>query len=172
MPEDINKPIIMVSAGSGVAPFRSFWMQGCVDQQKRGKCHKMFLFFGCRRTRVDNIYGFEFPELLTKGVILDIFYAYSRDSQHKKRYVQDQVYKQKALIYYLLEKEEAHIYVCGGAKMASGVKQAVKRLFLEEERLTEQEADDKLQKLFVSVRPVVCQALRLRDKRMTLFQID
>lgn len=150
MPEDVNKPIIMISAGSGIAPFRAFWNQnGCIQKQG-GKCHKMFLFFGCRRTRLDNIYGFEFPELLTKGIILDIFYAYSRDSQHKKRYVQDQVYKQKSLIHQMLEKESAHLYVCGGAKMASGVKQAVKRLFLEEERLTEQEADDKLQKLFVS----------------------
>ena len=84
MPKDLNKPIIMVSAGSGIAPFRSFWMQGLVDQKTKSKSNKMFLFFGCRRTRLDNIYGSEFPDLLLKGIILDIFYAYSRDSQHKK----------------------------------------------------------------------------------------
>lgn len=84
MPKDLNKPIIMVSAGSGIAPFRSFWLQGLVDQKTKSKSNKMFLFFGCRRTRLDNIYGSEFSDLLLKGVILDIFYAYSRDSQHKK----------------------------------------------------------------------------------------
>ena len=132
MPEDLNKPIIMIGAGSGIAPYRSFWMQSLIDQKRKSKCNKMFLFFGCRRTRLDNIYGFEFPDLLNKGVILDIFYAYSRDSQHKKRYVQDQVKKQKTLVHYLLEQEDAHIYVCGGAKMANGVKHAVKRVFEEE----------------------------------------
>lgn len=151
MPEDLNKPIIMVSAGSGIAPFRSFWMQGLVDKKVRSKSNKMFLFFGCRRTRLDNIYGSEFPDLLTKGVILDIFYAYSRDSQHKKRYVQDQVFKQKSLVYYLLENDNADIYVCGGAKMAVSVKNAVKKVLIEEGKLNEDEAETRLQKLFVSI---------------------
>lgn len=151
MPEDLDKPIIMIGAGSGIAPYRGFWMQGLIDQQKKSKSAKMFLFFGCRRTRLDNIYGFEFPDLLTKGVILDIFYAYSRDSQHKKRYVQDQVYKQKSLVYYLLENEGAHIYVCGGSKMANGVKNAVKRVLEEEGKMSDHDADSKLQQLLVSI---------------------
>lgn len=67
-----------------------------------------------------------------------------------QRYVQDQVFKQKSLVYYLLEKEDAHLYVCGGAKMASGVKNAVKRVLEEEGKLAEHEAEAKLLKLFVS----------------------
>jgi len=148
MPENIDKPIILIGAGSGIAPFRGFWMQSLINQERKGKCNKTFLFFGCRRTRLDNIYGFEFPDLLTRGTILDIFYAYSRDSQHKKRYVQDQVYKQKSLVHYLLEKEDAHIYVCGGSKMASSVKHSVRKVLEEEGKLSEHEAEAKLMKLF------------------------
>jgi len=41
LPNDEDAPVIMIAAGSGIAPFRSFWMA-----EKRNPMH---LFFGCQR---------------------------------------------------------------------------------------------------------------------------
>ena len=84
MPKDLNKPIIMISSGCGIAPFRSFWQQTLINQKTKSESNKLFLFYGCRNKKLDNIYDSELSDLSSKGVISDIFYAYSRDSQYKK----------------------------------------------------------------------------------------
>jgi sulfite reductase alpha subunit-like flavoprotein len=45
---------------------------------------KMFLFFGCRNSKFDNIYGSELSSLLRKGVLHELFLAFSREAGHKK----------------------------------------------------------------------------------------
>ncbi len=58
LPEDISAPIIMIGAGSGVAPFRGF-VQDRVAQVARvgvAGLGKMMLFFGCRHPEHDFLY--------------------------------------------------------------------------------------------------------------------
>ncbi len=74
----------MIGAGSGIAPFRSFWQERAAQMQTGEVCGKMFLFFGCRDSKVDNIYGSELNSLLRKGVLHELFLAISRETGHKK----------------------------------------------------------------------------------------
>lgn len=91
----------MICAGSGIAPFRSFWMQRQYELENgRGPLGKMFLFFGCRQSKLDNIYGNDLPQLLNQGVLHDIFYAYSRDQQHKKVKLKHYNYFEELFSYY------------------------------------------------------------------------
>lgn len=73
----------MIGAGSGIAPFRSFWQERDYRMQKGEKFGKMFLFFGCRQ-KGDNIYADELASMLDKGVLHEVFLALSRESGKKK----------------------------------------------------------------------------------------
>lgn len=84
LPKDKKVPVIMIGAGSGIAPYRSFWQEREVQIQNGDKCGKMFLFFGCRQSKVDNIYGPELTSLLRKGVLHEVFLALSREPGQKK----------------------------------------------------------------------------------------
>ena len=81
----------MVGAGSGIAPFRSFWM----DREYKSKnCKKendsntefgqMHLFYGCRTSAEDNIYKQEIETLLKDGIISNAFMAFSREPGQEK----------------------------------------------------------------------------------------
>ena len=74
----------MIGAGSGIAPFRGFWLQRQADLQNGEKCGKMFLFFGCRDSKLDNIYESDLNLLLKKGVIDELFLAFSAQKGKKK----------------------------------------------------------------------------------------
>ena len=153
LPEDLSVPIIMIAAGSGIAPFRSFWQERELQVVSRtggrrlslasnAGIGKMVLFFGCRSASVDQLFAEEMDDLLSRGVLHDVYLALSRDKNHKKSYVQDEVFKQRTLIYWLLMKENAHIYVCGDALMADGVRRSLLKMYESEGRLTELEAQD------------------------------
>ena len=49
LPEDPNWPVIMICAGSGIAPFRGFWMRRYQQCQQGQMVGPTFLYFGCRR---------------------------------------------------------------------------------------------------------------------------
>lgn len=85
LPLDKNVPVILIGAGSGIAPFRSFWQEREVQMsQSSEKLGKIFLFFGCRTSKNDNIYGSELTALQRKGVIEEVFLALSREPERKK----------------------------------------------------------------------------------------
>lgn len=103
---------------------------------------KMILFFGCRSKKVDYLYQEELTALLKSGVLHDVYLAQSRDEGHQKRYVQDEVFTQRALIYWLLEHEMGHIFVCGDSQMADGVRKSLVKAFASEARLDHDEAQN------------------------------
>ena len=84
LPDNKKLPIIMIGAGSGIAPFRSFWLERQADLNNGQKCGQMFLFFGCRSSKLDNIYGTDLNLLIRKGVLHDLFLAFSAEKGHKK----------------------------------------------------------------------------------------
>lgn len=82
----------MVGAGTGLAPFRSFWQERKVDkdminvpkgQMDRG-WGEMILYFGCRRSSEDELYKREIEQMLKEGVITSYYPAYSREPEFKK----------------------------------------------------------------------------------------
>ncbi len=110
LPEDPDRPIIMVGPGTGVAPFRAFLQ----ERQATGATGKNWLFFGDRTYTHDFLYQLDWQEFEQDGVLDRIDVAFSRD-QPEKVYVQDRMWERRADLFAWLE-EGAALYVCGDEK--------------------------------------------------------
>ncbi|PZP51061.1 MAG: sulfite reductase [NADPH] flavoprotein alpha-component, partial [Azospira oryzae] len=119
LPADSNTSIIMVGAGTGVAPFRAFVEQ----RQVTGARGRNWLIFGDRNFRTDFLYQREWLDYRKQG-LLKIDVAFSRDGETKD-YVQHRMLDRSRELYAWLE-EGAHFYVCGDAsRMAPDVHEAL-----------------------------------------------
>ena len=78
----------MIGAGTGLAPFRSFWQERKIDKQMKksgsGEWGQMVLYFGCRQSSQDELYKEEILQMVNEGVITAYHPAYSRDPNIKK----------------------------------------------------------------------------------------
>jgi len=110
LPENDETPIIMVGAGTGIAPYRAF-LQHRALADRRGK---NWLFFGNRNFETEFLYQVEWQKLLKSGTLTKLNVAFSRDSE-KKVYVQDRLHENAKEVYQWLE-EGAHFYICGDMK--------------------------------------------------------
>ncbi|MFA4929949.1 MAG: assimilatory sulfite reductase (NADPH) flavoprotein subunit, partial [Patulibacter sp.] len=138
LPAD-DVPIIMVGAGTGVAPYRAF-MQ---EREARGAEGRSWLFFGERNFRSDFLYQVEWQQMLKDGVLTKLDLAFSRDAG-PKTYVQHRLKKQAADVYAWLE-EGARIYVCGDANaMAPDVHSTLAEIVVEHGGLDAEGAEEYL----------------------------
>lgn len=118
LPITSSTPLVLISAGTGFAPFRAFL-------QERAKLHafgkpvgKILVLFGCRDQN-DFMYREELSRIQSElGDRLKIVTAFSREGP--KTYVQDRVGEFAADILELLERG-ASMYICGKASMAREV---------------------------------------------------
>ena len=124
LPEKDETPVILVGAGTGVAPFRSFLQHREANNQKG----KTWLFFGERRFYSDFLYQVEWQKLLKDGFLEKIDLAFSRD-QERKVYVQHRLFERQKEVFSWLSNG-AHIYLCGDMKqMARDVQETLLRIF-------------------------------------------
>ncbi len=110
LPDDPARPIIMIGAGTGVAPYRAF-VEERVEQGAKGK---NWLVFGERNYTYDFLYQLEWQEHLESGALNRIDVAFSRD-QPEKIYVQQRLWEERADVLKWVA-DGAHIYVCGDEK--------------------------------------------------------
>ena len=110
LPEDGARPIVMIGAGTGVAPYRAF-IEERVEQGAKGKS---WLVFGERNYTFDFLYQLEWQEHLASGALSRIDVAFSRD-QPEKIYVQQRLWEHRAELLKWIE-DGTHIYVCGDEK--------------------------------------------------------
>ncbi len=101
--------IIMIGAGTGVAPYRAF-MQ---EREARGARGRSWLFFGERNFRTDFLYQTEWQAYLKDKALSRMDVAFSRDGA-EKAYVQHRLLEHGREVFAWLE-EGAHVYVCGDA---------------------------------------------------------
>lgn len=122
-PANNNTPIIMIAAGSGIAPFRGFIQARLARMEKGAALGDMHLFFGCQHPDWDDLYADEFNPSVDAGH-LTVHRAYSQlDSEIT--YVQHQLRQQRATVLDLADRG-AHIYVCGDVnRMGPGVEQTL-----------------------------------------------
>ena len=138
LPDD-DTPILMVGAGTGVAPYRAF-MQ---EREVRGATGRSWLFFGERNFRSDFLYQLEWQDLLKRGVLSRLDLAFSRDAA-PKTYVQDRLRQQGRDVYAWLE-DGALLYVCGdAAHMAPDVHSILADIVAEHGGLDPEGAEDYL----------------------------
>ena len=131
--------IIMIGAGTGVAPYRAF-MQ---EREARGATGRSWLFFGERNFRSDFLYQTEWQAWLGAGLLTRMDVAFSRD-RNTKTYVQHRLRDKSADLYAWLE-EGAHVYVCGdAANMAPDVHAALLAIIQEQGHLGPDAAEDYL----------------------------
>jgi NADPH-ferrihemoprotein reductase len=120
LPITASTPLILISAGTGFAPFRAFI-------QERAKLHalgkpvgNMVLFFGCRDQH-DYIYREELAKIQEQlGDKLQIITAFSRMDGEPRTYVQERVAEQAGRLLDMLDAG-ANMYICGKAAMAREV---------------------------------------------------
>ncbi len=120
LPADTATPIVMIGAGTGVAPYRAFMQQ----RDALGVTGKSWLFFGERNFRTDFLYQTEWQAWLRDGLLTRAEVAFSRDQQ-QKLYVQHRLLEHGRELYRWIA-DGAHLYVCGDAQsMAADVQDAL-----------------------------------------------
>ncbi|MGH7190127.1 MAG: diflavin oxidoreductase, partial [Acetobacteraceae bacterium] len=126
LPDDPDRPIIMIGPGTGLAPFRAFLQR----REATGQRGRSWLFFGARNFTHDFLYQLEVQEWHAAGVLSDLSLAFSRD-QPEKIYVQHRMWERREELWRWLE-EGAVLYVCGDAKaMARDVHATLIRIIAE-----------------------------------------
>ena len=123
LPVDDARPIIMIGAGTGVAPYRAF----VEERVETGAKGPSWLFFGERNYTFDFLYQLEWQDYLASGALTRIDVAFSRD-QPEKIYVQQRLWQRRAELRQWIE-DGAHLYVCGDEKgMARDVEQMLVKI--------------------------------------------
>ena len=91
LPLDPSVPVVMIAAGSGVAPMRGFIQERALQKEAGRDVGKMILFFGCRSPHDDFLYSETDFDEWTKLGILEIRPAFSRDTEKSEgcKYVQE-----------------------------------------------------------------------------------
>ncbi|MEO8428205.1 MAG: sulfite reductase subunit alpha [Verrucomicrobiota bacterium] len=110
LPQDPERPIIMIGPGTGIAPFRAF----LEERRAIGAGGKNWLFFGDQCRACDFLYREELETMLAEGTLARLDTAFSRD-QEEKIYVQHRIRENAAELWAWLESG-AHVYVCGDAQ--------------------------------------------------------
>ncbi|MDE5417807.1 assimilatory sulfite reductase (NADPH) flavoprotein subunit [Labilibaculum sp. DW002] len=142
LPDDENKPLIMVGAGTGVAPYRSFLQ----EREQNSAKGKNWLFFGNQRFKKDFLYQVEWQKFLKKGTLQKLDVAFSRD-QEDKEYVQHRLKENGNEVYQWLENG-AHFYICGDKKyMAKDVQDTLLEIIQNEGGITPDKAEEYLKNL-------------------------
>ncbi|MCP1660393.1 assimilatory sulfite reductase (NADPH) flavoprotein subunit [Neisseria perflava] len=142
LPQDGNTPVIMIGAGTGVAPFRSFMQQ----RSANGDEGKNWLIFGNQRFTDDFLYQTEWQGFRKDGLLTRYDFAWSRQGEHKV-YVQHRIAEEATAIWEWLQ-QGAHIYVCGDAtRMARDVEEALLTVIADQGKLSRDEAEDYLNDL-------------------------
>jgi len=142
MPEELEAPMIMVGAGTGVAPYRSF-----IQQRKGEHAHgESWLFFGDQHKKSDYLYREDWETYRQQGILTQLSLAFSRDQEHKV-YVQHRMLEKSKELYNWLQKG-AYLYVCGDkTHMAHDVHETLKAIVAAEGGLEPDKAEDFLKEL-------------------------
>jgi len=144
LPENPETPIIMIGAGTGIAPYRAF-----VQHRELTKnAGKSWLFFGNRNFETEFLYQLEWQNFLKSGALTKMDVAFSRDG-NQKEYVQDKLIQNSKEIFNWLENG-AHVYICGDMKkMAGDVQNTLLKIVENQGNMDEENAQeyvDNLQK--------------------------
>ncbi|MDT7670949.1 MAG: cytochrome / NADPH-cytochrome reductase [Pseudonocardiales bacterium] len=127
-PADPTVPMIMVGAGTGLAPFRGFLQERAAQAEQGRPVGPSLLFFGCRDPERDYLYADELRDL-AKLCPLRVRTVFSQQPQNGRRYVQDELLARHDEVWELLEQGGA-AFVCGNANtIAPGVRAALADIY-------------------------------------------
>lgn len=146
-PHDPYAPVVMIGAGTGIAPFRGFLQ----ERRALGHSGRNWLFFGDQHRAENFYYRDDLTEMVSDGFLSRLDLAFSRD-QAKRIYVQNKMIDNGALLWSWLQ-DGAHLYVCGDATgMATGVDAALSTIIATHGRLSAEATHDYKRELVATKR--------------------
>jgi cytochrome P450/NADPH-cytochrome P450 reductase len=137
-PGSLATPLILVCAGTGVAPFRGFIQERALRAAGGGPLGRALLFFGCDHPDVDFLYREEWEAWEEQGVV-EVRPAFSAPGG-EVRYAQHRLWQDRADVIELF-RQGARIFVCGDAqRLLPGVRETAARIYREATGCTPEEA--------------------------------
>lgn len=123
-------PIVMISAGTGLAPFRGVVEDRVTLAARGAQLAPALCYFGCNAPDADYLHAGEFRAAEEAGVVT-MRPAFSRAPVDGARYVQHRIAADADELWKLLD-QGARVYVCGdGARMAPAVREAFLTMYAE-----------------------------------------
>lgn len=114
-----RQPVILIGAGTGIAPLVGFIRHNRAHNSSRKRAqHPMYLYWGGRSPQADFLYEKDLQSWLADGRLTGLQTAFSRASD--RAYVQDKLKADAAKLRALLE-QGGQVLVCGGRNMAADV---------------------------------------------------
>jgi sulfite reductase (NADPH) flavoprotein alpha-component len=141
LPKDGKVPLIMIGAGTGVAPYRAFLQERAAN----GDSGRHWLIFGNRHFQRDFLYQLDWLAFRKAGLLDRVSLAFSCDGADKL-YVQHRLREEGAEIYRWLD-DGAHIYVCGSTAMGQDVHTALVDMISREASLDAEAARELVENL-------------------------
>ncbi|WP_338809555.1 assimilatory sulfite reductase (NADPH) flavoprotein subunit [Neisseria leonii] len=139
LPENGGTPVIMIGAGTGIAPFRAFMQQ----REANGDTGMNWLVFGNRKFTDDFLYQAEWLQYRKSGLLTRADLAWSRQGG-EKTYVQHKLADNAAEVWAWLQ-QGAHLYVCGdAARMARDVEHTLLDIIAQQGGLSRDDAEEYL----------------------------
>ena len=129
LPADGEKtPVIMVAAGTGLAPFRGFIQERAAQIGAGRNLAPAHLYFGHRHPEQDTLYPDELARFERLGAVT-VHHAYSQAAEQSNghKHVDDALHADSELLGQLWE-QGARVYVCG----SRGVGDAVRKIAVEQ----------------------------------------
>ena len=96
--EDVTKPMIFVSAGTGFAPMRAFLWERLALKHAGSRWRRRRCSTASARSSLDYIYRDEIERFAAEGVLDHVHVATSREQPGSREYVQDRIRAQGALM--------------------------------------------------------------------------
>jgi cytochrome P450/NADPH-cytochrome P450 reductase len=149
--DDVGKPMIFVSAGTGFAPMRAFLWERLALKREGVALSEAALFNGIRSRHLDDIYRDEIEMFAAEGVLDHVHVATSRERPDRREYVQDRLRDEGALVWRLLGAG-GYVYVCGSKAMRDGVHAAFVDVVAEHGAMPREHAEAFLEELELSQR--------------------
>ncbi|KAI8629786.1 cytochrome P450 [Xylariaceae sp. FL1651] len=163
LPHDASTPLIMVAAGTGLAPMRGFVQQrACIAENNKAALGPALLYFGCRDCEGDFLYADELRAWEELGAVR-VRPAFSRhgpakgegegDGGEQKyyKYTHERMWDEKDEIRDLFARG-AKVFVCGSAsKLAKSTNEVTKRIWRDAHP---EKSEDEAQQWLESIREV------------------
>ncbi|RZD89966.1 reductase [Streptomyces albidoflavus] len=149
LPEDPAVPVILVSAGTGLAPFRG----AVLDRHHTGSTGTLLCYFGCDHPDVDFLHREEFEAAEAAGAV-SMRPTFMHAPENGARFVQERIARESEEVWSVLEAG-GRVYICGdGRRMAPAVREAFMAVYRERSGASDEQAVEWLTGLVESGRYV------------------
>ena len=135
-PRDNGAPMVLIGAGTGIAPLRAFLQERALRAAPRGQT---LLFFGCDHPDVDFLYRDELRAWEAAGW-LEVHAAFFQQPEGEISFVQHRLWHERTAVHAAIS-QGAFVFLCGdGERMAPAVRAALEAIHAEQAGVTPSDA--------------------------------